>query len=59
MSLQEACHKVINEKQVKLGGEGGLIGVDKNGNVALTFNSEGMYRAFETEASPCYAEIYG
>lgn len=59
MSLQEACHKVINEKQVNLGGEGGLIGVDKNGDVVLTFNSEGMYRAFETEASPCYAEIYG
>lgn len=58
MSLQQACDKVIKEKQVILGGEGGLIGVDKLGNVALSFNSEGMYRAFETEISPCLAEIY-
>jgi beta-aspartyl-peptidase (threonine type) len=29
----------------KLGGDGGLIAVDRRGNVAMPFNSEGMFRA--------------
>jgi L-asparaginase / beta-aspartyl-peptidase len=44
LSLKEACELVIMDKQVKLGGEGGLIAVDKHGNIELVFNSEGMYR---------------
>jgi len=44
LSLQAACEKVILEKQVTLGGEGGVIGVDRTGEVALVFNSIGMYR---------------
>ncbi|ELR70534.1 Isoaspartyl aminopeptidase [Fulvivirga imtechensis AK7] len=44
MTLQEAAEKVILEKQVELGGEGGIIGVDAQGNSSLVFNSEGMYR---------------
>ena len=34
------------EKLPALGGIGGLIAVDREGNVALPFNSEGMYRAW-------------
>ncbi|MDZ4757272.1 MAG: isoaspartyl peptidase/L-asparaginase [Bacteroidota bacterium] len=45
LSLQEACNIVVNDKLVKLGGEGGLIAIDAAGNIALPFNSEGMYRA--------------
>lgn len=48
LSLEEACKVVVNEKLVKLGGEGGLIAVDAAGNVCLPFNSSGMYRAFKT-----------
>lgn len=44
LSLQEAAHQVVNEKLVEMGGEGGIIAVDKEGNISLTFNSEGMYR---------------
>ena len=33
------------DKLVKMGGEGGVIAIDTNGNVALPFNSKGMYRA--------------
>ena len=51
MSLQEACEKVILDKMVKLGGEGGLIAVDAKGNSALVFNSEGMYRGFVNQAT--------
>lgn len=44
LSLQQAAEIVIMDKQVKLGGEGGIIGADASGNIALVFNSEGMYR---------------
>lgn len=44
MSLQQACEEVVLNKLVKLEGEGGLIAVDAEGNAALVFNSEGMYR---------------
>lgn len=45
LSLSEACERVVMEKLPALGGSGGLIAVDHEGNVALPFNSEGMYRA--------------
>jgi len=44
LSLEEAAHVTIHQKQSVMGGEGGIIGVDANGNVAMVFNSEGMYR---------------
>jgi L-asparaginase / beta-aspartyl-peptidase len=44
LSLEDACHEVVNRKLVKLGGEGGLIALDGKGNISLVFNSEGMYR---------------
>lgn len=45
LSLQEACDVLVFDKLKKVGGEGGLIAVDKDGNIAMPFNSEGMYRA--------------
>ncbi len=49
LSLHDACERVVMEKLPALGGSGGLIAVDREGNVVLPFNSEGMYRAW------CYA----
>lgn len=46
LSLSEASERVVMEKLPALGGSGGLIAVDHEGNVALPFNSEGMYRAW-------------
>ncbi|TQN84776.1 UNVERIFIED_ORG: asparaginase [Citrobacter freundii] len=46
LSLSEACERVVMDKLPALGGSGGLIAVDHEGNVALPFNSEGMYRAW-------------
>jgi len=46
LSLVEAADFVVNKKLVEKGGEGGLIAVDKDGNVALPFNSAGMYRGW-------------
>ncbi len=44
LSLEEACKTVVQNKLRPNGGEGGLIAVDPLGNIALEFNSDGMYR---------------
>ena len=46
LSLQEACERVVMEKLPALGGSGGVIAVDREGNMVMPFNSEGMYRAY-------------
>ena len=46
LSLKEACNYVVKDKLVKMGGEGGLIALDKSGNIELPFNSDGMYRGW-------------
>lgn len=45
-SLETAADYIINKKLVEKGGEGGLIAVDKNGHIAMPFNTEGMYRGY-------------
>jgi beta-aspartyl-peptidase (threonine type) len=40
-----AADKVVNDILVKANGEGGVIAIDRHGNIATPFNSEGMYRA--------------
>jgi beta-aspartyl-peptidase (threonine type) len=46
LSIDSAAAFVIKHKLVKAGGEGGLIGVDKLGNITMTYNTTGMFRAF-------------
>jgi len=43
--LDEAADTVVNDILVKANGEGGVIAIDRRGNIATPFNSEGMYRA--------------
>jgi beta-aspartyl-peptidase (threonine type) len=45
LSLHDAMHIVVHEKLKNINGEGGIIGVDAKGNIAMLFNSGGMYRA--------------
>ncbi|MEJ2113489.1 MAG: isoaspartyl peptidase/L-asparaginase [Flavobacteriaceae bacterium] len=45
LSLEEASNEVIYKRILEINGDGGLIAVDTNGNVAMPFNTEGMYRA--------------
>lgn len=45
MLLKEACEFVVKKKLVEMGAEGGLISIDRFGNIEMPFNSEGMYRA--------------
>ena len=44
LSLQDAMNEVVNKKLMNIGGEGGMIGVDAQGNYAMMLNSAGMYR---------------
>ncbi|MBU8891774.1 MAG: isoaspartyl peptidase/L-asparaginase [Bacteroidales bacterium] len=46
LSLQEASDMVINSKLIEAGGSGGIIAVDKNGNISMTFNTNMMFRAY-------------
>ena len=55
--VKTATQEVILEIE-KLGGDGGMIALDKNGNVAMTFNTEGMYRGTVTEDGEINIEIY-
>ncbi len=50
LTLEEACEVVVHQKLVKIGGEGGLVAVDKTGKICLPFNSEGMYRGFKSDS---------
>lgn len=43
--LAQAADIVINDVLVKAGGSGGVIAIDAKGNIAMPFNSEGMYHA--------------
>lgn len=56
--LVDACAEVVGVTLRGMGGEGGLIAVDREGNIALPFNSEGMYRAWRTGAQPPQVAIY-
>ncbi|MCF0062394.1 isoaspartyl peptidase/L-asparaginase [Dyadobacter chenwenxiniae] len=46
MTVKDAANEVVMKKLVERGGEGGIIAVDRNGNIAMPFNSEGMYRGY-------------
>lgn len=46
LSLAEAANLVVNIKLEKAGGKGGIIAVDKSGNLALIMNTPGMFRAY-------------
>jgi len=43
-SLAQACEAVVQEALPAIAGRGGLIAVDRHGNVSMPFNTEGMYR---------------
>lgn len=45
LSLAEAAREVIQHKIPELGGNGGIIAIDHQGNVSMEFNTAGMYRA--------------
>ncbi|CAJ0689901.1 isoaspartyl peptidase/L-asparaginase [Ralstonia wenshanensis] len=57
-SLADATDDVVMRKLMAINGRGGLIAVDAQGNVALPFNTEGMYRGFARGAQVPVVSIY-
>ena len=58
LSLKDALHRVIFDEIEPLGGDGGMIGIDKKGNVAWDFNTEGMYRAYKKSTGENVVKLY-
>jgi len=55
--LQEATQDALDTVK-QLGGTGGLIAIDKNGEIALPFNTNGMYRGYVDPKGKFVVEIY-
>lgn len=58
MTVQAAADAVIKQKLQKLGGDGGVIVMDKFGNMAVSFNTDGMFRAYIGSDGKPVVEIY-
>ncbi len=58
LSLSEAMRVVVHEKLPPLDGDGGIIGVDKDGGIVLDFNCSGMYRGWVGEDGSCRTAIF-
>ena len=46
MSIQDAGDEIINKRLVEKGGTGGVVALDAKGNIAMPFNTPGMYRGY-------------
>ena len=57
MDIQKACQAEV-QKLSQLGGTGGVIGLDKQGNVAMEFNTSGMFRGFVKSNGEKYTGIF-
>lgn len=57
-TLQKAADEMVMKRLPALGGDGGLIAVDKDGNIAMPFCTEGMYRGFVKEGGTKQVKIY-
>ena len=57
LSLQEACQEEIR-KLTEMGGTGGVIGIDRKGNIAMEFNTSGMFRGFIKSNGEKQVEIF-
>jgi beta-aspartyl-peptidase (threonine type) len=58
LPLEEAAKLLVMEKLKYQGGEGGLIAVDKEGNIAMPFNTNAMFRGFITSDGKTEVAIY-
>jgi L-asparaginase / beta-aspartyl-peptidase len=57
-SLQTAVHELVLEELPALHGEGGVVAIDHRGEIAMEFNSEGMFRASRKQGEAAQIAIY-
>jgi len=58
LSLNQAAEKVIMQKLVKQKGAGGVVGIDKTGNITMTFNTKGMFHGVKTSDGKSVVKIF-
>lgn len=58
LSIEDAANEVIYKRILEINGDGGLIAVDAKGNIAMPFNTEGMYRACKSSNGKEELSIY-
>lgn len=58
LSLREACDTFVHQTIPKIGGDGGVIAIDSQGNICMPFNTEGMYRGMANSKGERRIEIY-
>ncbi|WP_274474860.1 isoaspartyl peptidase/L-asparaginase family protein [Mangrovimonas aestuarii] len=58
LTLEEAAKEVIQNKIPKLGGDGGIVAIDKLGNIAMEFNTQGMFRASMNDKGELHIAMY-
>ena len=57
-SVKRAAEHVVRKEIVALGGGGGLIALDRKGNIAMPFSTQGMYRGYVVGAADPVIKIY-
>ncbi|HEX6938658.1 MAG TPA: isoaspartyl peptidase/L-asparaginase, partial [Longimicrobiales bacterium] len=57
-TLEEAANYVVMQKLVERGGTGGVIAIDRHGNIVQPFNTEGMYRGYIDRDGNLVVRIY-
>ncbi|MFM7186406.1 MAG: isoaspartyl peptidase/L-asparaginase family protein [Armatimonadota bacterium] len=57
-TLQDAAEAVVCGEIMQLGGTGGIIAIDPNGNAVTTINCSGMYRGVVTKSGEAYVAIF-
>jgi len=58
LSLEEAAEEIVHVKLMDMGGDGGIIAVDHDGNITMKFNTTGMYRAAVRDGEEPVVGIY-
>ena len=58
LTVAQASRIVVHEKIKRAGGEGGVIVLDRHGNLAISYSSEGMYRGYVTSSGKIRVMIY-
>lgn len=58
LTLEEATKEVVHKKLIDLGGTGGVVALDHLGNIAMEFNTAGMYRAMMNDKGELVVGMY-
>lgn len=58
LTVDQAANQIVMEKLVEIGGAGGVIAMDRRGNITMPFNTPGMYRGYLKENQEPVVQMY-